>query len=519
MKSPRLLFLIIALLVLAFRFARNDMLQFWSDDEEIHAAVVQRMIVTKRPTLVSPQPTLGTSIGSLFHMASVPLFLISNMDPEKILSLFSLTGLLTTLAIYVLGKEIGGKKLGIVASFLYATSFLAGLYDRRWWPITWTPLLSTVGLLSAIRLIKTRRHRYLLVLSAVSATALHGDPAMMLFGLFTIVIIAVYRIRLPIYILVISFLIFLIAASPIALFELRHPGTIVKPLFETLHRKQSANIHHSELLPALTLTAETVRWLFFPKPTDHLEPLLYPMPMTKNSMEEAAQIVLVALALGYFSLQAYRSRKNDPELFILLLYILTFFLGLSIFTGIYRHEAQRVYVTLLFPAFFVIAAWILLRVTTRRNFLLVGILFIYLTVNTATLLKSRYKYPLSTRQDVVNTAIKKLRGKNFSLYVTGDPYLESGGFTRLFILAGAIPKKSFTDKTLGWWYRTHSLYLTEPTEEDQERIVIISPSIVSTKFSEDVLFDQSIDTIRLLILDNESGWFKEDRLIWKRFRD
>lgn len=506
-SSVVLLSLVVALAAF-FRFSRNDMLQFWSDDEEIHAAVVQRMIALKRPTLVSPQPTLGTSIGSFFHMASVPLFLIFKMDPEKILSLFSITGLLTTLVIYVLGKEIGGRKVGFVASFLYATSFLAGLYDRRWWPITWTPLLSAIGLLAASRFIKTQHHRYLLILAAVTASALHGDPAMMLFGLFTTILLMIYRIRISWHAWIISASIVLIAILPIALFELRHPGTIVRPLLETVQKKQLSIVQRSGFTSAIALTAETTRWLFFPKPTDHLEPLLYPMNVTSSPVERIAQIAIVSFILGYFFLHAYPSRKVRPEMFVISLYLFTFFLGLLVFVGLYRHEPQRVYMTLLFPALFVIAASILLRVTTSRNFLLGGFLFLYLTVNTVTLFKSRYKYPLSTRQNVVSAAIKALGGKDFSLYVVGDPYLVSGGFTRLFIMNGAIPKKSFTDKILGWWYRTHSLYLTEPTEEDQDRIVYIVPSNRNSS-SDHLVANEQIDTIRLLIFENETRWFND----------
>lgn len=512
MKSSRHFLLFILLLAAVFRFSRNDMLQFWSDDEEFHAAVVQRMIVTKRPTLVSPQPTLGTSIGSLFHIASVPLFLIAEMDPEEILSLFSIAGVLTTFAVYFLGKEIGGRKFGFVASFLYATSFLADLYDRRWWPITWTPLLSAIGLIAAQRFVKTKKHRYLFLLTGVTATAFHGDPAMILLGLFTLIFLMIYRIQISWHAWIIFASIVLIAILPIALFELRHPGTTINPLLETLQRKQSAEVKHSEFASALLLTAETSRWLFFPKTTAQAEQLLYPRLVTVGALESFAQTIIVLLILGYFSFHAYRSRKEHPELFLILIYLLAFFLGLFVFTGIYRHPPQRVYLTLLFPALFVIAAWVLSHVTTRRNLLFAGFLFLFLTVNAVALVRSRYTYPLSLRQRVVKIALNELQGRDFSLYVMGDPYLESGGFTRLFILAGAIPKKSFTDKTLGWWYRTHSLYLTEPTEEDQDRIIIISPSTSSSALSEHTVLDLQIDTIRLLILDNETRWFREDHL-------
>ena len=514
MKSNRLLFLTLTLLTIIFRFVRNDVLQFWSDDEEIHAAVVQRMIVTKRPTLVAPQPTLGTSIGSFFHMASIPLFLLSRMDPQQVLSLFSLTGVLTTVTIYLLGREIDGKKVGLVASFLYATSFLAGLYDRRWWPITWTPLLSAVGLWAAVRLVKSRNDRFVYILSAITTTAFHGDPAMILFGLFTVILLLVYRIQISGYAWIISVSIVLIAMSPIALFELRHPGTIVRPLIESLSKKQSALSGEGiqTFSSTVALTTETVRWLFVPKPNIHLEPLLYPMNVTKGSFESTAQIVFVMVILLYFFIRAYLFRRKPQEPFVVALYLTTFFLGLLLFTGVYRHQPQRVYLTLLFPALFIIVGWLLTQIATRSKTLLTAFLTLYLAVNSYALLKSRFMFPLSTRQQVVETAIGAMQGKNFSLYVSGDPYLESGGFTRLFIMAGAIPKKSFTDRTLGWWYRTHSLYLTEPTDEDQNRIVVITPSRFLTTDSEYTIIDQPIDTIRLLILNNETHWFREDHL-------
>ena len=236
--NHKLLLLGILLIALFFRFYRNNSLQYWNNDEEVHAWTVQRMIALGRPALVSPQPTLGTSIGSFFHILSVPLFLIAKMDPQWIAGLFSLVGIGTTAAIYFLGIEVASREVGFISAFLDASSFLAGLYDRRWWPITLTPLFSCIGLLFTIKMVKKRNSSLFPIIALFAGSALHGDPAVLFLGLFAILTVLWLRIQLTLKSVAASMIILALYIAPIALFELKHPGSIISPALMTIQRQQ-----------------------------------------------------------------------------------------------------------------------------------------------------------------------------------------------------------------------------------------------------------------------------------------
>ena len=513
LKFPSLL-IIILVTSLFFRLYHNQFLQFWSDDEALHAAVVQRMLITKRPALVSPQPTLGTSIGAGFHLLSAPLFLISKSNPTSILTIFSLVGLITAYLIFLLGKAVKNRSTGLTAAFLYSASFFASLYDRRWWPITLTPLLATLTLLLAIRMFKSGKTHYLPYLIAITASALHGAPAMIMIGLFTIVSLISFRIVPAKIHLTISAAIVLIAVSPLLIFEIRHPGTIISPLLQTISRQKSIGVNRLETVNhSAKIILDTVTLLFFPAVTQNAETFLYPQQTHFNALT----LITIPLVffLIFFPLVRTSPVKKSPisiSLKVIYIYIATFIIGSLTFSLVYRHPMQRVYLTLLFPAIFVLISYSLTILNKLNRFILPGFLLLFLAINSFALAASRFRFPLSIRQQAVNSAIGQIGNNNFSLYAVGNPYLESGGFSRLFSLAGRPPTKSYDDAWLGWYFRTHGLYTTTPSLEDQKFIVVISSSSGPTLFPKNILSEKIFDSLKLTILDNSTNWFNPDQL-------
>lgn len=495
---------------LFFRTYRNHFLQFWSDDEALHAAVVQRMLITKKPVLVSPQPTIGSSIGSLFHILSVPLFLISKSNPTTVLTIFSLTGLMTAYCIFLLGKEVKNRPTGLIAAFLYSASFFASLYDRRWWPITLTPLLSALALLAAIRMAKSGKSHYLPYLTAIAATALHGDPALIMIGLFTLAVLILFRI-VPLKIhLAISAVIILIAISPLFIFEIRHPGTIITPLLQTFSQQKKIEANGLEkAADSAKISLDTINLLFFPPATQTAETRLYPQQIHFNRLTP----VTISLTLFLIFFPLLKSPKTvSRKLLVIYLYMTAFIMGSLTFSLVYRHQMQRVYLTLLFPVIFVLAGYTLTILYKFNRLIIPGFLLVFLAINSFVLDISRFRFPLSIRQQAVNSAIGQLENNNFSLYAIGNPYLKSGGFSRLFTLAGKPPTKSYDDAWLGWYFRTHGLYTTTPSAEEQKLIVIVSPSSDSKLFTKNILSERIFESLKLTILDNRTGWFSPDQL-------
>lgn len=518
MARDKLILIIILVVAAVFRLYRNDKLQFWSDDEAVHQAVIQRMIINRRPTLVSPQPTLGTSVGSFFHIFSLPLWLITGSDPALVLTIFSLIGIFTTYIIYLLGKEVGDKRLGLLSAFFYASSFLASVYDRRWWPITYTPLLSGAAIYLAIRLVLKKKYRNLPLLALIAATSIHGDPAMIMVGLFSLILIILFKIVIPLKYWLISVLIVAVLASPLILFELRHPGAIVNPLLITISIKQNENeLFKSTYASSFPLAFDTLSYLVFPKSSKYLEQYLYPGNVDISSVSSLLSGWLVMILMLFPAALLFCGRINQKEkqrLKIVLLFGAVFFAGLLMFGLVYKHEVQRVYLTLLFPIAFVLISKSVIKLYKKFPVASTVFVSIFIVVNVYALITSKFQYPLSVRSQAVSIIISKIGTSYFSLYAVNDPYLESGGITQLFVMANRIPKKSFAYGPHDWLFRSHSLYFTEPDSNDQERIAVIAPAEYQLldSLQGNVLFEKNIDTVKVYILDNTSREFKENLL-------
>src|SRR3989344_9501383 len=157
-KNKRTLCLLMSVLILAslFRFYNFQNLQYFSEDEEMSAALVGRMIVEKRIGLVSQNLALNFSLGSFFHLLSVPFFALSHLNPIPVLLVMSGLGVLTTFMIFLAGKLLADFKEGLVASFIYASSFVISLSDRRWWTLSLNPLLMVLAIISVWQLTRKK---------------------------------------------------------------------------------------------------------------------------------------------------------------------------------------------------------------------------------------------------------------------------------------------------------------------------------------------------------------------------
>ena len=76
--------------------------------------------------------------------------------------------------VYLVGREIKDKKLGMVAAGLWSFSYLANVYDRHFWALYWGPLVSLVVIFSLHKIIKGH-HKFVYLLAATIAFAIHAD--------------------------------------------------------------------------------------------------------------------------------------------------------------------------------------------------------------------------------------------------------------------------------------------------------------------------------------------------------
>ena len=112
------LFVLVVILSSLMRFYNFNNLQYFSGDEEIFHAILRRIVVEGKPVLVIPNAQVGSSIGSFFHLLSASIFFITNNNPSVVQLFGSTLGVVTTIAIYFVGRLISGNLMGFFAGIL-----------------------------------------------------------------------------------------------------------------------------------------------------------------------------------------------------------------------------------------------------------------------------------------------------------------------------------------------------------------------------------------------------------------
>ncbi len=134
---------IVILVALLARILTTDKLMIFSPDEEYLAYLAQSIIKDFHIIWI------GISAGSFdiyygphWIYIITPLLLVSHGNPVILGYFGSLLGVITAVLLYFLGKEMFGKRVGLIASIFYSTSALIVYYDQKgtqaefpFWPL------------------------------------------------------------------------------------------------------------------------------------------------------------------------------------------------------------------------------------------------------------------------------------------------------------------------------------------------------------------------------------------------
>lgn len=524
-RKKYFLIFIVILLSLFFRFYHTHLLQYWSGDEEIDSAVVTKMIMENKIVLVRPNATLGTSQGSFFHIISVLPFLIFRLNPQYVLMVTSLLGVVTTILIFLLGEKIKDIRLGFIISFLYSTSFLQALYDRRWWPLSLNPILVVITLISLHQvLIKKKLHFIIFIASAVSFS-LHADPSLGVILLACLVNLFYFRqtlfknnfIALRNALLVYALPVMIFFVAPLIVFEVRHRGTIIEPLIHTLKQNRAASGKNIGLsFSPLNYSLGVFTNLLFPKSTTSAENYFcYICTLEKPIFSPYTELITFLLIIHTILYVIYKKNLSNTEknsLKILIIFFASFFGSVLIYNLLSHRNIYHSHLTIMFPVIFSLIGIAIYKLTLKNNLLLSLILITHLSINVYSLVHTRFNYPLSLKLKLVNDLSKHIADEKFSLYSVGSAEFYGGGYRGLFALQQKYPQKSNTYSLFDWWYKAHGLYPLQPVDIEQKKIIVISPSNLFRFNRSKILFETNINNLSGIILDNSEQWFEESML-------
>lgn len=216
--------LAIALIVLLAAFLRLYKIEFLTTflGEQGRDLLIAREILEGKLTLLGPPTSISAvHFGPFYHYFNAFFLFLFRLDPLGPVFGFVLLSLVSVYLIYSLASAFGHKRAGLFAAFLFAVSPRMVEYGRHVFNSNFMHNFSVVSVWFLVNFFKTRKRRYLLLLSGIFAgLALQANfLSIGLFaGLFFYLLWEKLSFKKQLWFYLGSFL----AIFPYLIFELRH---------------------------------------------------------------------------------------------------------------------------------------------------------------------------------------------------------------------------------------------------------------------------------------------------------
>ena len=332
MKSAQIKWLL-PLLILAvgafLRLYRIEETLMFQGDQGRDAMVVKRMLYEHNPTLLGPVTSVGNMyLGPFYYYFMAPWLALTYPDPIGPAVGVALLDMVTLGLIYWVVKEFFGRREAIVAMGLYAVLAVGLTYARFSWNPNIAPFFGLLTYYFSVQYVKTLGNRYLwlAVLAAMILIQLHYVA--LLAGILPLLAVVWGARRAGrsgakqiLCGLGGSLVICWLSILPLVMFDLRHDGII---------RQGFANFFGGE--ERYLLDPERISKTLSDLVGNSSQLLLGLMGVEGGKLvDKLAGLVLVA-GLGAIGMIKRAAGKNRPEVWLLLSWLATVVLGLSVYS-------------------------------------------------------------------------------------------------------------------------------------------------------------------------------------------
>lgn len=452
--STRHFFLLLILfLALILRFYRLRTWFLFGMDQEYEAFLVKNILTGKHFPLIGVNASdTGIYLGPFFiYLAAIPYFIFRGSPLGGALAASSL-GVITTFALYKLGKVWFSEKVGLLAGFLWAVSFLSVHYDRQFWNPTPLSFL-TIIILYSITMIYKGREKFMLLLAISIGIALQSHLQSIIYIPIIILYLFILRKKYSGKYLFLFFLILLIFQLPLILFDIRHnfmnTKAITQLLFSFLRFSNPVqSVNMSERV--LQLSNFIGRSIFIKGPVD-----LYTengqcltLLSSKGKTSILAIILMIVMFLFYFYQQIVKKNKTLKDRYLIL--SITLLTLISVF--IYKRPVFEYYYLFFLPVIYLLMSWVFNYLSQGKVKLIVPVIILIIAVNNITIfLNAKLSYSFKDKVEAINYSKNYVDNNNFSLEAIGDCG-RFGGYRYLYEYYGKIPGSSYMDPYFSWLY-------------------------------------------------------------------
>jgi 4-amino-4-deoxy-L-arabinose transferase-like glycosyltransferase len=519
-SKAKLALIIILILAIIFRFYNLPHWIIFGMDQENEALIMQNILRGFH------FPAIGLSVGDtglyrgpfFLYLYSIIQFLFSG-NPLGGALFSSGLGVCTTFAVYYFGKKMFSRRIGIISSFLYATSFLVSFYERQFWNPSVIPLLSLFIGYFSYKILNNKVHLIPIVFFIIGMGS-HAHFSILIFLPFILYICWTKRKKISRRLFILTCILFLITQSSVIFFDIRHNFLNTKT-FITLffHNVNNVTIHTS-LFDRFQMFFTTIaRFIAIPPFADlfvesgQCKELL---GIRKNPYPEV--LCLSMVGLGLFMYKVIKSSTNVSKRIHLTRYIIgikmtaLLFIISCMFLSLYDRTIFEYYFLYLLPWLAIIFGLALDFIWMKKfgNYIVYIVLTMTFIMNITTLFTSKYSFDYENKMKVIQYVKQNIGIQaHYSLEAIGD-CPRFGGYRYLFEQFFTIPTTSYMDSYFDWLYSDKLvkskpdyvvlLSMIDPREENKTNIMKFQEEKMNFLANYSKVSQKQIENVQVYIL-------------------
>jgi len=479
-------------------------------DQEYEAFIIKNILSLKHFPLIGVNASdTGLYLGPAFiYIAAIPYYIFQG-NPLGGAVFASTLGILTTFMIYILGKEWFSKKVGLLASFFWAFSFISILYDRQFWNPTPLSFLSIVILYSLTKIIRGQSNHFIF-LGLSLGLALQSHLQAVVFLPIVIFFLTKYRTRYTKKYLLIFLLILLIFQLPLILFDLRHNFTNSKALIALISQNQdAAKTYTTPMMDKLSLFTNIIgRSFYIASQAD-----LYAENGQCNELmpyvgkTNILVIIIIFCLLGYFLYQSLIKRNKEIKDFgiILSIFVITF-LGIIL----YSRPIFEYYLLYFLPILYLAIAWVLIFFLRKEfKYFIVSLTILFALINMKTFFTAKMSFTHKDKVSAMKFAKKYVERNNFNFEVLGE-CSKFGGYRYLLEYLAQKPGSSYMDSYFSWLYgapmkKKYPKSLIFSVIDQRERNSYQKWKKIESDYKRRMTANAQFGNIRVMVVNNENN--------------
>lgn len=507
LKSNKI-FIFIFILAIFFRFYQLQERINFGMDQENEIFIVRNIVQGKHFPLIGLSiADTGIYRGPLFLYVSVIPYILFNGNPLGGAILSSLLGVITTVAIFFIGKRMFSKKVATIASLIYACSLLISFYERQFWNPSFIPLLSIIIGYFSFKAISKKSKTSFFLMIMIFGFALHAHATILIF--LPLIAYTVYKMRknLSIKHILYSFFILLVTQVPIILFDLRHDFLNTKALFYLLSGS-NISVYTTTLIERLSLFLSMLGRIFWlPNKTD----LFLESGQCRSLTHLRYENVLLGIILFISSTIMFTKKiiLSKTKSLLSLQILLVIFLSSLIYIIFFSRNIFEYYYLYFFPWIVIVFGLILDELLYKKYGYIVVIFVVGLIIllNLSSLFSSYNSYPYLEKVSAISYAKDYIERENFNLEALGD-CPKYGGYRYLFEYFGKKPGSSYMDLHFSWLYGEGKKIIYPKTvtfstidEREGDRAKIWKEE--EEKLQKNVIAKKQFGNIRVYVTNNE----------------